>query len=87
VCSGPCHLEAWAEVVKVGARLAALEPIRPAVRKRFDGFRTNTARGLQLRHDHGSQYRSDCFLGEIRWLGMESSPALVGAPEGNGVAE
>ncbi|MFZ5435695.1 MAG: integrase core domain-containing protein [Bacillota bacterium] len=30
---------------------------------------------------------SNHFLGEIRWLGIESSPAFVGEPEGNGVAE
>jgi putative transposase len=42
---------------------------------------------LKLRHDHGSQYMSDHFLKEIAFLGIESSPAFVRAPEGNGCAE
>ena len=43
--------------------------------------------GLQIRHDHGSQYMSDHFQRELRFLGVESSPAFVRAPEGNGCAE
>jgi putative transposase len=42
---------------------------------------------LKLRHDHGSQYMSDHFQKEIAFLGIESSPAFVRAPEGNGCAE
>jgi hypothetical protein len=45
------------------------------------------ARGLKVRHDHGSQYMSDHFQKEIAFLGIESSPAFVRAPEGNGCAE
>ena len=45
------------------------------------------ARGLAVRHDHGSQYMSDHFQKEIAFLGIESSPAFVRAPEGNGCAE
>ncbi|MBB2162868.1 integrase core domain-containing protein, partial [Gluconacetobacter sacchari] len=45
------------------------------------------ATGLSLRHDHGSQYMSDVFQDEIRFLGIESTPAFVRAPEGNGCAE
>ena len=33
------------------------------------------------------QYLSDAFQGELRFLGIESSPAFVRAPEGNGCAE
>ena len=40
-----------------------------------------------LRHDHGSQYVSHHFQAEIRFLGIESSPAFVREPEGNGCAE
>ncbi len=40
-----------------------------------------------LRHDHGSQYLSDHFQGELRFLGIRSSPSFVAAPEGNGCAE
>ena len=43
--------------------------------------------GLQLRHDHGSQFMSDDFQNELAFLGIESSPALVREPEGNGCIE
>jgi putative transposase len=35
----------------------------------------------------GPQYMSDHFQKELRFLGIESSPAFVRAPEGNGCAE
>jgi transposase InsO family protein len=68
-------------------RFEALEPIRQGVRRHFGGFAAAVARGLKLRHDHGSQYMSDHFQKEIAFLGIESSPAFVRAPEGNGCAE
>ena len=68
-------------------RFEALEPIRQGVRRHFGGFAAAVARGLRLRHDHGSQYMSDHFQKEITFLGIESSPAFVRAPEGNGCAE
>lgn len=68
-------------------RFEALEPIRQGVRQHFGEFAAAVARGLKLRHDHGSQYMSDHFQKEIAFLGIESSPAFVRAPEGNGCAE
>lgn len=68
-------------------RFEALEPIRQGVRRYFGGFASGIARGLSIRHDHGSQYMSDHFQKEIAFLGIESSPAFVRAPEGNGCAE
>jgi putative transposase len=68
-------------------RFEALEPVRQGVRERFGGFGKNVARGLALRHDHGSQYVSHHFQSEIRFLGIGSSPAFVREPEGNGCAE
>jgi putative transposase len=68
-------------------RFEALEPIRQGVRDHFGGFANNIARGLSVRHDHGSQYMSDAFQMELSFLGAESSPAFVRAPEGNGCAE
>ena len=68
-------------------RFEALEPIKQAVRERFGAFANDIAVGLQLRHDHGSQYVSHDFQAEIRFLGIESSPAFVREPEGNGCAE
>ena len=68
-------------------RFEALEPLRQGVREHFGGFAKNIAGGLRVRHDHGSQYVSHDFQAEIRFLGIESSPAFVREPEGNGCAE
>ena len=68
-------------------RFEALEPIRQGVRRCFGGFAESIARGLAVRHDHGSQYVSHDFQREIAFLGIGSSPAFVRAPEGNGCAE
>jgi len=83
-CSAECvgiHAHARA------TRFEALEPIRQGVRRYFGGFAADIARGLAVRHDHGSQYMSDHFQKELAFLGIESSPAFVRAPEGNGCAE
>jgi putative transposase len=83
-CSAECvgiHADARA------TRFQALEPIRQGVRQHFGGFAKAIARGLAVRHDHGSQYMSDHFQKELAFLGIESSPAFVRAPEGNGCAE
>jgi putative transposase len=83
-CSAECvgiHAHAQA------TRFQALEPIRQGVRRHFGGFVNAIARGLAVRHDHGSQYMSHQFQTEIAFLGIESSPAFVRAPEGNGCAE
>src|ERR1700753_2112127 len=68
-------------------RKRTMEPIRQGVRRYIGGFAANVAHGLAVRHDHGSQYMSDHFQREIAFLGIESSPAFVRAPEGNGCAE
>lgn len=73
--------------VKKASRFEALEPIRQGVRERFNGFGQGAAAGLWLRHDHGSVYMSDDFQNEIRFLGIEPSPAFVREPEGNGCIE
>ncbi len=74
-------------VAKRGTRFEALEPVRQAVREQFGGFREGIAVGVMLRHDHGSPMMSDDFQREIRFLGLESSPAFVREPEGNGCIE
>jgi transposase InsO family protein len=68
-------------------RFEALEPVRQAVRRCHGSFGRDVAAGPRLRHDHGSRYVSHDFQAEIRFLGMESSPAFVREPEGNGCAE
>jgi putative transposase len=74
-------------VVKRATRFEALEPIRQAVRERFGAFSQGCAAGLRVRHDHGSVYMSDVFQTEIRFAGIEPSPAFVRQPEGNGCIE
>jgi putative transposase len=70
-----------------GTRHEALEPVRQGVAERFGSVEKDAARGLAIRHDHGSQYMSRDFQREIAWLGATSSPAFIRAPEGNGCAE
>jgi transposase InsO family protein len=53
----------------------------------FGGYTPAVASGLAMRHDLGSPYLSHDFQAEIKFLGIESSPAFVRAPEGNGCAE
>ena len=72
---------------KRGNRFEALEPIRHGIRERFGGIGEGVARGLRLRHDHGSNYLADDFQQEVAFFGIESSPSFVREPEGNGVAE
>src|SRR3712207_8966597 len=62
----------------------ALEPIRQGVLCRFGAIERDVAKGLALRHDHGSNYLSGDFQAEIRFLGIEGSPSFVRQPEGNG---
>ena len=68
-------------------RFEALEPLRQGVRTAFGGFAGGIAGGLKLRHDHGSQFVADDYQRELAFLGIESSPAFVREPEGNGCVE
>ena len=70
-----------------GTRFEPLEPLRQGLRAHHGGYGPGVAAALSLRHDHGSQYLSDHFQGELRFLGIRSSPSFVAAPAGNGCAE
>ncbi len=70
-----------------GTRYEALEPIHQGLREHYGPLTQGIARDLVLRHDHGPQYMSHVFQQELAFLGIESSPSFVRAPEGNGVAE
>ena len=83
-CSGEC---VGNHAARSGNRFEALEPVRQGVLRHFGGIEKNAAKGLALRHDHGSNYMSGDFQDEITFLGIESSPSFVRQPEGNGVAE
>jgi putative transposase len=83
-CSADC---VGIHAARRATRFEALEPIRQGVRRHFGAFGPGIAAGLALRHDHGPQYMADAFQKELRFLGIDSSPAFVRAPEGNGCAE
>jgi len=83
-CSAEC---VGIHAARQATRFEALEPIRQGVRRSFGAFGKDIARGLAVRHDHGSQYMARAFQKELAFLGIESSPAFVQAPEGNGCAE
>jgi transposase InsO family protein len=72
---------------KPGTRFEAIEPLRQGIQLLFGGYERGIAAELLARHDHGSQYMSDYFQDELKFLGITSSPAFVREPEGNGVAE
>src|SRR3954462_4437115 len=55
-------------------RFQALEPIRQGVRQRFGGFGKAIARGLAVRHDHGSQYMSHLFRRLLAGSSRSRSP-------------
>jgi putative transposase len=83
-CSGEC---VGSHAARSGNRFEALEPVRQGVLRHFGAVEREVAKGLALRHDHGSNYLSGDFQAEIRFLGIESSPSFLREPEGNGVAE
>ena len=45
------------------------------------------ARGVLVRHDHGSPFMSEYFQNQLTFFGMAPSFAFVREPETNGVAE
>ena len=83
-CSGEC---VGSHAARSGNRFEALEPVRQGVLRHFGSIGRDVAKGLSLRHDHGSNYMSGDFQDEIAFLGVEGSPSFVRQPEGNGVAE
>jgi len=56
---------------KRGKRFEALEPIRQGVRHSFGAFGKDAAKGMALRHDHGSQFIADDFQNKIKFLGIK----------------
>ena len=70
-----------------GTRFEALEPLRQGISENFTTYDKDSACGLTLRHDHGSQFISKDFQEELQFLGIKSSPSYVREPQGNGIAE
>jgi putative transposase len=74
-------------VTKRGTRYEAIQAVGMAVRRQFGHLGAGVARGIALRHDHGSNFMADVFQKQIRFWGMAPSYAFVGEPETNGVIE
>lgn len=72
---------------KIGDRFAALEPVQQGIRSVFGSCAEGVADGLALRVDWGTQYTSDRFRGEVRFLGGQISHSFVGEPQCNGISE
>src|SRR5512144_691888 len=49
--------------------------------------RADAARGVSLRHGHGSPFMSEHFQNQLKFFGMAPSFAFVRQPETSGVAE
>ena len=74
-------------VAKHGTRYEAIQAVGMAVHQQFGHVAAGAARGLALRHDHGSAFMADHFQKQIRFWGMAPSYAFVGEPETNGAIE
>jgi hypothetical protein len=73
-CSGEC---VGSHAARSGNRFEALEPVRQGVLRHFGRIEKDAAKGLALRHDHGSNYLSRDYQDEIAFLGIESSPSFT----------
>jgi transposase InsO family protein len=74
-------------VAKHGTRYEAVQALGMAVRQQFGHLGAGAARGLALRHDHGSNFMADVFQKQMRFWGVAPSYAFVGEPETNGCIE
>jgi putative transposase len=80
------ELVGW-HVTKQGTRHEALQAMSLAVSEQFGHLGRDAARGLALRHDHGSAFMSEDFQHQVKAWGMTPSYAFVAQPETNGVIE
>jgi putative transposase len=80
------ELLGW-HVARRGTRFEAIQALGMAVRQQFGHLSAGAARGVALRHDHGSNFMADDFQRQARFWGMAPSYAFVGEPETNGVIE
>ncbi len=80
------ELLGW-HVAKHGTRYEAIQALGMAVRQQFGHLGAGAARGLALRHDHGSTFMADVFQKQVKFWGLAPSYAFVAEPETNGVIE
>jgi putative transposase len=62
-------------VAKHGNRYAAAEALALAIKQVFGSVRADVARGVLLRHDHGSPFMSEHFQNQLTFFGMTPSVA------------
>ena len=74
-------------VAKHGTRYEAVQALGMAVRQQFGHLGAGAARGLALRHDHGSNFMADVFQKQMKFWGVAPSYAFVAEPETNGCIE
>ena len=74
-------------VAKHGTRYEAVQALGMAVRQQFGHLGTGVARGLALRHDHGSNFMADVFQKQMKFWGAAPSYSFVAEPETNGCIE
>ena len=80
------ELLGW-HVSKRGTRFEAIQALGMAVRQQFGRLSAGAARGVAVRHDHGSNFMADDFQRQARFWGLAPSYAFVSEPETNGVIE
>lgn len=68
-------------------RFAAYLPLQGAVYAQFNTLEGKPARGVSLRTDRGSPYRSAYFKNKAHDLGIDLSPTWARSPESNGMLE
>jgi transposase InsO family protein len=74
-------------VAKRGDRFAAVQAAGMAVKRAVGALGAGAARGVAVRHDHGSAFMAGHFQHQIRFWGMAPSYAFSAEPETDGVAE
>jgi len=74
------ELSAWRDAfLAAGEASLKTRPADQGVRACFGAFAAGGAGGLELRHDHGSQFVADDYQRELASLGIASSPAFLGS--------
>ena len=75
--------ERGSSMLSITGQAAGAGPLAPgqaldlAIHTACGAVRADAARGLLLRHDHGSAFMSDHFQNQIAFLGMSPSFAFV----------
>jgi len=80
------ELLGW-HVAKSGKRFEAIQALAMAVRQQFGHLSAGPARGLVLRHDHGSTFMAEHIENQVGFWGISPSCAFLGEPGTKGVIE